>query len=149
MFGMFSDAAALETGRPFPRALEADALGISARHYRRIRARERQGQAEWANNHPIAHQLESETEIDADRPGAEALPYVPLIYEPTHGLHYRLDLDQASVLPECPFRCANATGHGWRVHQKDDRFTTPETPRQSRHKFRPRLRRKRNRDACA
>jgi hypothetical protein len=145
MFAMFSDAADPHAGRPSSRAVEADALGISPRHYRRLRAQERQGEAEWARQHPIA----IEPQPEPDSPGAEALPYVPLIYEPTPGLHYRLDHDQDSVLPVCPFRCGTHNGRGWHVHHQDDRFTTPEKTRRCRHKFKPRIRRNRNRDACA
>jgi hypothetical protein len=100
--------------RPWTRAQEAAAIGVSARWYRTLRAREREREA-------------------------EALPYVPLVDRAARGLHYRLDRDEESVLPECPFRVGNGgCRRGWTVKHKEDRQTRrPEPPRPSEHKFVP------------
>ena len=114
------------TGRPFSfppgltRAKEAAALGISERHYRRLREAERAGTAEWS--------------------GPGELPYVELAEAPRAGLHYRLDADELSRLPECPFRIGRGRG-GSRLqvaHRDDRKGERPAEPKRCPHKFRPR-----------
>lgn len=122
---------------------QAAALGVSVRTWYRMLAAERAGTAGWLEP-PAPPGPEPE------RPGPEGLPYVPLVEAHAPGLHYRLDADEESVLPDCPFRIGTGRGRWWRVAHKDDKYTNPKKPKACGHKFRPNgIGRKKNRGKVA
>jgi hypothetical protein len=77
--------------------------------------------------------------VAVDRPHDPAdLPYVPLVSGPSRGLHYRLDVDQLSRLPDCPFRINTAAGRWQKIEHRDNRGgEKPAEAKESRHRFRP------------
>jgi hypothetical protein len=103
----------------------AQALGISRARLYQLLAAERRREAEWL-------------------PPPADLPHVPLSWGPTRGLHYNLEDDHASRLPDCPFRIARGTGRGLRVEHRDSRRgEKPAEATRSAARFKPRDRRKR------
>lgn len=114
-----------------PRAATAARLGISVRTLQRRYALGRQV-------------IEEKGEVQESKGGGSTddLPWVELSTGPDRRWHYRLDHDQASVLPTGPFRITDHAGRRLRVvHSADGKPV--ERPRPSKHKFRPRAGKKR------
>lgn len=77
------------------RAEMARELGVHPGHLRRLMQAERRRQAR------------------------RELLHVPVVSGSQEGYHYRLDLDQASVLPDGPFRILDGRGHLKTKHKLD------------------------------
>lgn len=111
------------------RAEMAAERGVSERTLRRHLAIDRQ----------IADGM---AEVDDESRGAEELPWVELATGPSQGHHYRLDHDQSSHLPDGPFRVGTHNGRRMQVKHRDDGIKQ-QTKKESKHKFRPKSRKKR------